>query len=38
VLAAETSQPVEAVQAALVELELAGFLRRLPGGTYARRA
>jgi DNA processing protein len=36
---AEASQgPVELVQGALVELELAGWIRRFPGGTYARRA
>jgi len=37
-LAADTGRPVEAVQGALVELELAGFVRRLPGGVYVRRA
>ncbi len=37
-LAASTGRPVEVIQGALVELELAGFVRRLPGGTYARRA
>jgi DNA processing protein len=37
-LAAATERPVEVIQGALVELELAGFVRRLPGGVYARRA
>jgi len=37
-LAASTGRPVEVIQGALVELELAGFVRRLPGGVYARRA
>ena len=37
-LAAATGRPVEVIQGALVELELAGFVRRLPGGVYARRA
>ncbi len=37
-LAQATAKAVEQVQAALIELELAGWVRRFPGGTYARRA
>lgn len=37
-LAGRSQDPVELVQGALIELELAGWIRRFPGGTYARRA
>ena len=36
-VAAATGEPIGAVMAGLLELELAGHLRRLPGGAYYRR-